>query len=120
MEFRARLIAALDIEFVSATLDAFFERKRLDRGFHCFRRCRHGITSRDENTTADGRTEGRTDRVLDFLRRIHVALRPRNRSDRSMVYSSPRNVTARFPSASNRATASTSGVALRPSVAPFR
>jgi hypothetical protein len=31
IELGARLIAALDIEFVSATADAFFERRRLDR-----------------------------------------------------------------------------------------
>ena len=42
IDFRARLIAALDIEFVGTTADEFFERKRLDRGFPCFRRCRLG------------------------------------------------------------------------------
>jgi hypothetical protein len=45
IKFGAGLIAALDIEFVSATADAFFERKRLDWGFFCFRGCWHKITS---------------------------------------------------------------------------
>jgi hypothetical protein len=73
IEFRARLIAALDIQFVSATLDAFFERKRLDRGFPCFRGCWHGITSGDDGSTTNVRLEGRTDPVLDFLRRSDPA-----------------------------------------------
>ena len=40
--FGAGLIAVLDIEFVSATADAFFERKLLDRGFLCSNGCRNG------------------------------------------------------------------------------
>ncbi len=45
IKFGAGLVAALDIEFVSATADAFFERKRLDRGFPCVCGCWHEITS---------------------------------------------------------------------------
>jgi hypothetical protein len=33
IDFGVRLIAALNIKFVSATADAFFKRKLLDRGF---------------------------------------------------------------------------------------
>jgi hypothetical protein len=45
IEFGARLIAAFDIEFVSATADAFFERKGIDQGFLCTCGWGHGITS---------------------------------------------------------------------------
>ena len=78
IEFRARLIAALDVEFVSATLNLFFERKRLDRGFPCFRRCRHGITSGQETSTADGQTEGRTDGGLALSAAILIACPAKN------------------------------------------
>jgi hypothetical protein len=58
IEFGTRLIAVLYIEFVSATLDAFFERKRRDRGFLCIRRCGHGITSGDDGNTDLVQPEG--------------------------------------------------------------
>ena len=58
IEFGARLIAVLDIEFVSATLDTFFERKRLDRAFLCLRRWGYGITSGDDGNTDLVRSEG--------------------------------------------------------------
>src|SRR6266852_8246417 len=45
IKFGAGLIAVLDIEFVSAAADAFFERKFLDRGFLYACGCGHGFTS---------------------------------------------------------------------------
>jgi hypothetical protein len=45
IELGARLIAARDIELVSAAANAFFETKRRDRGFPCACGCRHEITS---------------------------------------------------------------------------
>ena len=42
VEFRARLITSLDVEFVGSSPDSFFVRKRLDRGFVGTRRGRHG------------------------------------------------------------------------------
>ena len=35
IEFRAGLIASLDVEFVRSMADAFFEGERLDRAFLC-------------------------------------------------------------------------------------
>jgi hypothetical protein len=43
IEFGARLIAAFDIEFLSATADAFFERKHVARSFLCRCGCGHLI-----------------------------------------------------------------------------
>jgi len=37
IHFGAELIAALDIEFISATAEWFFERKLLNNGFLCVR-----------------------------------------------------------------------------------
>jgi hypothetical protein len=51
IECGARLIAALDVKFVRATADQFFKRNRIGRGFRCFSRCGHGITSGDEAIT---------------------------------------------------------------------
>jgi hypothetical protein len=45
VDFRARLITSLDVEFVGSSPDSFFERKRLDQGFLCTRRHWHGTTS---------------------------------------------------------------------------
>jgi hypothetical protein len=58
VKLRARLIAALDVEFVGAVADLFFEWKRFDRGFLCACGCWHGITSGDHGITDGVRSEG--------------------------------------------------------------
>lgn len=42
VEFRTWFTASLDVEFVSSPPDSIFKRERLDRGFLCVPKCRHG------------------------------------------------------------------------------
>src|SRR6266852_2627187 len=52
VEFRAGLVAAQDVEFVSSASDSFFAWKRFDWGFLCTGGCGHGITSGDHDSIA--------------------------------------------------------------------